>query len=250
MSIMDFFRGTPASQQAAQQPPQQAPNGQPTAPANPAANPTAVAGSEPEKVSAQDEVSPMDAYKDLWQTPVKKDGEPEEFNPSAIFNLNRESMNKALESVDFAKSVTQEQAAAIQAGGTEAFGALQQILNSVARETMGAATTASAKMIEQALTGATGALDKKIDSQVRQKQVSSHLQELNPALSHPAAAPMLEALKTQFTNKYPQASPAEIAKMTTDYATQFAGMMAGKPQKEDPAAVPKGETDWDKFMSL
>lgn len=245
MSIMDFFRPQAAQTPVAQQAPAgSTENGQQQQVANPTADPTKVAGAEPEKVSG------LDAFKDVWQTKPKEEGAPEEFNPSKIFDLNQESMNKALASVDFTKGITEDHINAIQAGGPEAMKALSEMLNNTARQTMGAATQASAKMIESALTGAQGSLDRKINTQVRSNQVASHLQESNPALNHPAAAPLVKALQTQFESQHPKANPQEISEMVTKYMVGFADLAAGKKQETSEEAAPgAGNTDWESYFT-
>ncbi|MFM9746095.1 hypothetical protein ACKI2C_51940, partial [Streptomyces brasiliscabiei] len=71
--------------------------------------------------------------------------------------------------------------------------------------------------------------------------------ELNPALNHPAAAPLVSALKTQFTNKHPTASASEISKMVQDYMVDFTSIAAGK--KEEPESTSTKGTDWDSYMT-
>ena len=240
-----MFRPAASQTPATEIKPNTTENGQQQQAANPGADPTKVPGAEPAKVSA------MDEYKDLWQPTPKVEGQVEEpdFNPEKIFDLNAESMGKALAQVDFAKSITEEQVAAVQAGGPEAVKALMDMLNSTARQTMGAATQASAKMIEKALTGAQGSLDKKINSQVRQNQIASHLQETNPLVNHPAAAPMVQAMQAQFAAKFPKASPQEISEKVTQYLSSFSDLAQGKKSAESEASEKSEGTDWESYFT-
>ena len=239
-SVMNFFR--PA---AAQTPvtelnnPATANNGQPTTAANPSADP----------VKDAKEANPLDGFSKIWEAPVKPEGAAPEFDPGNIFNMNQESMQKALAAVDFAGSITEDQMTAIQGGGQEAIKALGVMLNNTARQTMGAATQASAKMIETAMSGAAGSLDGKISSQVRQQQVNSHLQETNPLISHPAAAPMIQALSTQLTQQFPKASPAEIGQKVQEYMTGLAALASGKPDALAQAAKSAEGTDWEQYYT-
>lgn len=241
-SVMNFFRPAAAQTPATEmQQPQQAANGTAAQAPNPQNDPTKV--TEPAT-----EVSPLDGFKDLWEAkPVDKDAPPA-FDPGNIFNLNQESMNKALAQVDFAKGITEDQINAIQAGGPEAIKALGEMLNNTARQTMGAATQASAKMIETALTGASTAMDGKINNQVRQNQIASHLQETNPALNHPAAAPLINAMQTQLASQYPKASPQEIAQKVQEFMGAFAGVASGKPGAAEEAAKATAGTDWEQYF--
>lgn len=242
-SAMSFFQprnaATPASQMQAPAP---TPNGTQVQNPNPAADPTNV----PADPTAQ--VSPLDSFSKLWEPkPVDKDAPPA-FDPGNIFQLNQESMAQALSTVNFASGISEEQVAAITAGGPDAIKALGEMLNNTARQTMSAATQASAKMIEKAMTSATGAMDTKISNTVRQNQIASHLQETNPALNHPAAAPMVAALQAQLASQFPKSSPAEITQKVQEYMGAFAAVASGKPEAEAEAAKAAAGTDWESYF--
>lgn len=239
-SVMDLFKPQNAAAQQTQVQPPQTENGQQTQAANPSMTQAKV---EPDK-----EVSPMDQFGELWKNEPHKEGDPTPFNPSQIFNLDPKSMQEAVGKINFAQSVTPEMLQAIQGGGEESIKAFMQAMNSVAQQTMTMSTTAAAKMIEQAMTGASGAMDDKISKQVKLNQVTSQLQEANPALNHPAAAPILEGIKQQLVNKYPTASPQEIAKLAGDYLSNFAALAAGKKEEAAAPVSPDEATDWMKYM--
>jgi len=243
MSIMDFFRpGTaPVPQANANQQQQPTQNGQQQTPANPSLQ------QDPVAADPAAAVDPMEKFKDLWAPVVKPEGAPADFNPSAIFNLDPKSMQEAVGNINFAEGITADQLTAIQAGGDEAVKAFAQVLNQSSAKAMSLSTQAAAKMIEKAMTEASGAMDKKINSGVKLNNVNSQLQELNPALSSPAAAPMVQALTTQLTQKFPMSSAAEISGMVTEYMTNFATIAAGKKEPVvDPATA--GKTDWEQYM--
>ena len=239
-SVMNFFRPVAAQTPVTElKSPEAANNGQQSQAANPTVDP----------VKDAKEANPLDGFSKVWEAPAKVEGAAAPFDPGNIFSLNQESMQKALANVDFAGSITEEQMTAIQAGGPEAIKALGVMLNNTARQTMGAATQASAKMIETAMSGAAGSLDGKISSQVRQQQVASHLQETNPAINHPAAAPMIQALSNQLTQQFPKASPAEIGQKVQEYMTGFAALASGKPDAAAQAAKSAEGTDWEQYFT-
>lgn len=233
-SVMDFFRpGAPA------------PTPQPAAVQTSAGQ--QVTPAEPALTQEPAAVDPMEKFKDLWAPVVKPEGAPADFNPSAIFNLDPKSMQESIGAINFAEGITAEQLQSIQAGGDDAIKAFAQVLNQSSAKAMSLSTQAAAKMIEKAMTEASGAMDKKINTGVKHNQVNSQLQELNPALNSPAAAPMVQALTTQLTNKFPMSSAAEISGMVTEYMANFAAIAAGKKEPVvDPATV--GKTDWDSYM--
>lgn len=244
MSIMDFFRpGNAASQQPVAQP-QQTTNGQQQTAPQPG-----MQGQQPtpDLAAVAEPVGDLDAFKDLF-TPVKKDPDaPADFNPGAIFNLDPAAMQEHISKIDFASAVTKDQLAAITEGGEGAMAAFVQAMNGVAQKTFQTSTIAAGKMVEQAMSQASQAMDKKIDGQVKQNQVSTKLLETNSALSHPAAAPIIGMIKAQLIAKYPSASADDIAKLANQYASEFANVAAGK--KETPESqVPKG-TNWDEWAT-
>lgn len=243
MSIMDFFRpGTaPVPQANPAQQQQQTQAGQQQTPPNPSLT------QDPVKTDPAAQPDPMDKFKELWTPPKKVEGAEEPFNPSAIFNMDPESIQKAVGSINFAEGITGEQLAAIQGGGEDAVKVFATILNQSSAKAMSLSTTAAAKMIEQAMTKATGAMNGQIDKQVKLNQVNSQMQEFNPALNSPAAAPMIKALTTQFTNQFPTSSPAEITALVKEYMTNFAELAAGKKEPVvDPVEAAK--PDWESYM--
>jgi hypothetical protein len=239
-SVMNFFRPAAAQTPATElKQPEQAPNGQQTQAPN--------LGQDPVKDAK--EANPLDGFSQVWEAPKPVEGAAPAFDPGNIFSLNQENMQKALASVDFAGSITADQLTAIQGGGDEAVKALSEMLNGTARQVMGAATQASAKMIETAMSAGSNAMEGKIANQVKQHQVASHLQELNPALNHPAAAPMIQALQSQLTQQFPKASPAEIGQKVQEYMNGFAQLASGKPGAAEAAAKSAEGTDWEQYYT-
>ena len=239
-SVMDLFRPGAQAPITAAAP---APNGQTATQPDPSLQPTAVTADP----AAAAVVDPMEGFKDLWAPVAKVEGQEEEFNPSTLFNLDPASIQKSVGAINFADMVTEDQLVAIQAGGPEAVKAFAAALNGTASKVMTLSTTASAKMIESALTRASGAMDKRIDTQTKAHQVSSQLNELNPALSSSAAAPIAAMIKSQILLKHPTATAAEVTSLTNQYLTQFAEVAQGK--KQEVADPTPGETDWSKFAS-
>jgi hypothetical protein len=153
-------------------------------------------------------------------------------------------MLEAARKVDFSKSIPPEVLAKITAGGPEAAGAFAQALNDVSQRAYAQSSFASTKIVEAALAKFQEGIDSRLPGQIKRHQVSDSLRESNPALQHPAAAPIMEALQAQLSVKFPNATVNELKDMAGDYLTKFAGL-AGPQKKAD--AVPAGE-DWDKFF--
>lgn len=244
MSIMDMFRGakptTPmetAEKTHASNLESGQPTGQPQAPNQP----------HPEN-KTDAELNPLDRFKELWAAPKEGDPVPANFDPSKMFQIDPSKIQQEVSKINFAGSVTPEMLNAIQAGGEDATKAFAQAMNAVAQQTFAQSMLASAKLVEGALTQANNSLDSRIEQRAKQFQASNSLRETNPALAHPAAAPIVTALEQQFAQKHPTASPSELTRMAQDYLSTFASVAAGK--KEEPAHTKKApdDVDWEAFF--
>lgn len=211
---------------------------------------TPLSGTSTQTIQAQPEnkvdanMSPLDDFKALWEPVTTK--EVDGTLPANMFaGADPAKMLEAARKVDFAKSVPPEVLAKITAGGPEAAAAFAAAINDVAQRSYAQSSFASTKIVEAALAKFQEGLESRLPSQIKKHQVSDSLRELNPALTHPAAAPIMEALQSQFSVKYPNATTNELRDMASDYLTKFAGVIT-PPKKE--AKTPVSE-DWDKFFS-
>lgn len=258
MSIMDKIFGSfgnnqqqPAPQQ--QQIPQGAGAGNPgnippqsanaATPGNgtvPAAGANPPANNEPPK-----DQSPLDAFSDLWKNEPIPEGQQQAPN---MFNVDPQKLMEAASKVDFAKVITPDQMQAITAGGEGAVKAFAESMNKVSQAVYAQSAMASTKIVEQAIKQAETKFAEQVPALIKKHQVSDSLRTENPALSHPAAQPLIQALESQLTVKFPSATVAEIRQMATDYISSFAS--AAIPKKEEPASKSsKKETDWSGFLS-
>lgn len=248
---MDFFRPAPATPAAANtnanpnaNKPGQIPDAAATASATAATGGTAPNGTIPAAANADDNKSPLDAFTDLWKT-----------DPNAAANVNEpyfkvdmESLQKAAANQNFATAITPEQIAAISKGGEEAVKAFADAINSATREVYARSAFATTKIVENALAKAETKIGNKVPDLIKQYTVSDSLRTENPALSHPAAQPIINALEAVVLQKHPNATAAEQRAMALDYLTAFSAAVS--PTKPDAAAVKKAaqETDWSTFL--
>jgi len=212
--------------------------------AAPATAQTTSVASPATQVVEEQNLSPMDTFKDLWNTP--SDQGVDTTLPANMFaGVDPAKMLQAARQVDFSKSIPPEVIAKITAGGPEAAQAFAQALNDVSQRSYAQSSFAATKIVEQALSKFEEGMNNRLPGTMKKLQVSESLRESNPALSHPAAAPIVTALQNQFTTQFPNASAAEIRTMATDYLTQFAGLVT--PKAAAPA-TPASE-DWDGFFA-
>jgi hypothetical protein len=248
MGIMDMFRGG-SNVNAANPVPAQTPvatNGNPPVPAptnvSPGGNPPND-GSNPGVQGVQEP-----NFANLWEAPKETDPQLPSFDPSKMFNLDPQKIAEAVKQIDYSKAISQEQLAAVTAGGEGAVQALANIMNSVAQQTTQVSMMGAAKLVEQALGKANETMDARMAEEIRKNQISRDLREKNPLLASQEYSPMVSALEAQFRIKYPTASAPEITKMATDYLTKFAQGITktGSSAASDTPA----EFDWGAHFGL
>lgn len=247
MSIFNIFRPSHGATIEATPP-------QPGVPGQPAQQPPAPQASQqqpqpqqqPQQPTSQEPPAPLESFKELWTPPKEGDPKPAgNFDPSAMFQIDPAKIQEAVGQMDFASTVTPETLAAITAGGEGAAQAFVQAMNGVARQAFAQSMVGASKLVETAMTKANASIDARLQEGIRRQQASASLLESNPALKHPAAAPIVSALEAQLAAKYPQHSPAEITRLATDYLAQFADLAKPAPKA---ATTPSNEMDWGKFL--
>ena len=221
--------------------------GTPSTPASTPATPASAATPSPAPatppVPAAD-VSPMDAFKALWE-PITTQGIDTTLPQNIFSGADPVKMLEAARKVDFSKSIPPEILAKITAGGPDAAAAFGAALNDVSQRAYAQSSFASTKMIEQALAKFQEGIDNRLPGQIKKHAVSDSIRESNPALMHPAAAPIMEALQSQMSVKYPNATVSEIRDMASQYLTAFAGSALPKPAAPTTAA----SENWETFFS-
>lgn len=246
MSIFDMFRGTPAPAQVEQI--QQAKQTQQDAENQQQTNGLPVV--QPNPAAKEQEVSGLDRFKDLWQTPVKKEGEEDTFDPSNLFDLDPAKLQAGLKGFDTTKGISPDDLKAIAAGGEDAIAALGRVLNASSQATLQAAITAAGGMTQSAISRSIPSLDGKIKSTVRDTSIGTHLRTASPLMKNEAAKPMLSALATQFAGKHPDASPEEIVAMVDDYMITLSESMGmQRPGATSKQMKASEEKDWGKWFT-
>lgn len=231
MSLLNTIFGTPKPVAPA---PAQAP-----APASVEANNT-VPNSTTAPAQQGQAQSPLDAYKDLWQT------KPDEKGNGQVLNFNKEKLREVSNQMDFTESVTPENMKALTEGGEGAVKALADILNTIGRNTYNNSVETTSHLINNALGITTKNIESNIPGYIKKATVSNNLRSENPMFNNPAVAPMLSAIETQLAAKYPDASAEEITTHAKQYLTQFAEVIAPKPTQQASTKVP-AEQDFSKW---
>lgn len=259
-NIMSLFSG---GQQPAQQPapaapanpaPQQDPGSVPAlnnqgTPQNqnsgqqhqvPAQNPTgAAAGDE----------SPLDQFKDLFNIAVDPNAKPEDPN-SAWFDLDQTKMMEAAGKVSFT-NVPEFKGLAEKAlqGDVEAF---SQVLNTVMQAGYVRNAMLAGTISEKAGRTALDKIGAELPKRIRDVSSSESTSALKPEFKHQALQPVVEAVRKQVMQKYPDASSKEIAEMTNNYLSAVSKQLT-TPEEPLPADRRKADlsagSDFSDFFS-
>jgi hypothetical protein len=238
MSILDIFSSKPA--------PVAAPAA-PAAPATPAdATQTAASNADATSNKSSDVgTTPLDGFTKLWETDTSS---TDTTNQSLFGDLDPKKVFEAAKGANFAGAISPEVLQAVAAGGEGATAALQQAINSSTQAAFAQAMLASTKLIEQAITKTNAKNLADLPGLVKRHTAADSLHTENPALSNPAAAPIIAAVQAQLALKHPDATASQLKAMATDYLSNFAEVV--KPTK---AAEPKkpaaGDIDWSTFLT-
>jgi hypothetical protein len=189
--------------------------------------------------------SPMDAFKDIWQTPTTTD--PNQ-NAPMFANLDPKKLMESAKTVDFSKSLNAETLQKIQAGGADAVAALTESLNTVAQTVYAQSAFATTKIVEQALERQQTQLAAQLPTMVKSQQASENLMANNPVFNNPAVQPLVQAAREMMIRKFPQATSAEISNQVEGYFKALGSSLAPAPTQASTAKSSQ-DMDWDKFLA-
>ena len=236
MGILDMFRSAPPAAPAAA--PAPSATGQP----GNIPDPATVATTAPATVPASPNPdTPLAQYQDLWKNEPNAADDPGAAAPN--FELTQEAVQGIVSKTDFSKVVSPEHMAAMAAGGDGAQAAFAAALNQVAQHTMVQATLVNNKLAQKQIEAAIQAQLTKLPNSMRQQSSADHLNSTNPLFSNPAVKPVIEATHAQLLQKFPNATNAEITKMTHDYVLALGSSFAPAPV----VTTEPGDMDWSNF---
>lgn len=261
MNIMDFFRpASPAAPVA--NTPAPAPQPQPVQMPTPGNIPPQTAqtaqgmtdptlapnGIVPPGTNKTNPPSPLDAFNDLWNNPTNPDPAAV---PAPLLSMDPAKVQEAARRVSFIQNAaTEQQMAAIAAGGTEAVKAMMEVMNTVSQNAYAQAAMAATKITETALSRAQTQYDARLPDMIKRHTVSDSIRTNNPAFTHPAVAPIISALEQQLVVKYPTATAAELNAMARQYMEAAGSAFAPPTQQTQQQKQAAGETDWMGFMGV
>lgn len=246
MSFMDIFR-KPAQPQQQQQPVQQQPGQQQPANQHVETNPQVPNSSNtpqqqptPENPNPQ---SPNDKFAGLWNTPTNNAN-----GQAPNFKLAQEQLDQVASKINFSQGISQDALSKVAAGGQEAVEALGQILNQFGQNVFKTNAQFSSHITEAGYGAAQEQLNKGLPTLVKQQLSTSQLFESNPALRDPAIQPVVRALHSQLTQQHPEASPAEINGMLSDYMSRMNGAFNKADDSKTKQTKQDNSDDFSSFL--
>lgn len=259
-NIMSVFNPSAQPQQPAPQPAQQQPAPQQNPGAVPALDPNGGApAASPAPNSQQHQPgatageggggeSPLDQFKDLFS--IETDPNAPVNDPDASwFNLDQDKMLEAAGKVSFT-NVPQfnELAQKALSGDVEAFG---QVMDSVMRGAYVRNAMLAGTISEKAGRAALERISADLPNRVRDISSQESVAKLNPVFEHPAMRPVVDNLRRQIQQKYPEASSQKIAELTNNYLSTISKQIA--TPETDPTDRRKAEQatgeDFSNFFS-
>lgn len=250
MSFTDIFKSKPdPAPSPAPAPANVDPAAQPTpTPSNkitelkPNVDPLVSPGTEPNGVVPNNPESPLDGYKELWNTDNTKEANktftPEPIDPAKL----QEFMGKR----DLTSTITPETIQAIRAGGDGATEALIKAINAASQQSVVQATVVANQLMNTNISKLETSLAERLPEVLKQYTVTNSLNESDAIYSNPAVQPVMQAAQAQLAHKFPNATPQELTTMTQKYIQAMG--QAFNPDTPSTSEVNK-EDDWTAFLA-
>lgn len=198
--------------------------------------PTTSTTSTQPNASPSSDKSPVDIMEEVWQTEVKPDA-------STVQQVKPEQIKELASK--FKPEINPELLAEAQSDPEK----FAELITNVTRQAFESATAVSSAMTTNYLTQERGALESRTKSHITKTSVLDEVNKLNPALT--SSGPfkkMTEDLVAKYLVKFPDKSPAEVAKDVDAFVSTKLGI------KKETSAPAKGEeettksTNWMEFL--
>lgn len=189
--------------------------------------------------------SPLDSFSDIFKMEDNEQPAPDPMKEK-LLNLDPAKLNEAVGKMNFAQNVPAELVQKALQGDVQSF---MTALNMVSQNAFAMSANMVTGMMENAISKNNDRINQVLPERFRSFSLASEGPK-NPALNHPAAKPMLDAMKAMIAAKNPGMAAGEIASKAEEYFTAFGSMMGAA--KETPAAPGGGsaqQEDWTLFLN-
>ncbi len=218
-------------------------------PANPAVTPAGMATVGMDGANAGGPVNPLDSYVDYFKpkaTDPNAQKAPSLSDP-LLSPLDPAAFRQQIAQSNFAAAVPQDVMQRAVTGDVTAF---TEAINIAAREAFAASAQLSHGLVEHGARTAGERVSSTLDGRIRNFQVRSQ-NTSNEALSHPAVAPMLNAVKMQIAQGNPNLSAEQVQLKAEQYFTQMADVLTAPNKQAQAASQQKANsgTDFSDFLN-
>jgi hypothetical protein len=215
------------------------------APANPMAHPSNMTG-QSAAPAAGGPTNPLDAYANLF-TPKPVDPKAPKAPTMAdpiLGTLDPVAFRQQVSTANFASSIPPEQMQKALGGDVQAF---TDVINAASREAFAAAAQLSHGLIEQGVRTGAERMNSGLDSRIRNFSIKSQ-NTSNEALTHPAVAPMLNAVKMQIASSNPNLSADQVQQQAEQYFSQMADVLVAPKQAAAAAQQKPSGMDFSSYL--
>lgn len=194
--------------------------------------------------------SSLDKYVAMWQNATTPDGKPvpQTGDPLAqpLFNFDAVKVQESANQMDFTAGINPETITKALSGDAAAF---TEALNQGIRAAVVGMTMSNGQLINNAVVSNNQRITAQLPTHIKQHQLLDSSPDENPAFQHPAAQPLVQALKKMAFAKDPNAKVEDINKQISGFLSGFAtALTEGDPANvKQQQQVAKGETDWSLF---
>lgn len=189
------------------------------------------------------ESSPLAGFENLWQNDDNSQGI--KTDPNKIFNVDAKALSAEVGKMNFLGQIPPKVQEALKAGGDDAVKANLYLMNQTAQAAFAQITQLVPHIVETALAKQGEQFESRVSDVVRKNQLSNTLTETNNLASNPAAQPIVNALRDQILQKYPNATPQQAAQMLNDYLGKFAEAVSAPEKAKQQAEQKKASAATD-----
>lgn len=194
----------------------------------------------------------LDKFKDVWQPNTDAEGKVIPAKQKTKFTIDPAKIMEYAGKQDFKKFVKPETLAAVAKGGDEGSAAFADAMQQIGSSTFATSMSATSQLIQKALDSQRAEFMAELPEMFKKFSLKDTLRTKNPALSHAAAAPIVDALQEALARKHPDATAEDLRSTAEDFLTSFAAEIGGKKDDDDDSG-PKGskkpkQEDWSAFL--
>lgn len=236
-NVMELFRagGTPQQIQQPAQPAQpQVINQDPTHNATPTSDP--VPSPIPTVEASPDPASPLVGLSELFNITHVDPNNPEPNKPKPMFDLNEDKLMEKVNTMNFVSQAQMESLQErLQQGDTTA---MAELINMAARAAYAESVKSAALVAEHSANYSMEHSTSQVPNLLQGALTQQELATQNKLFTDPAIKPMADQIAQQYRNKYPQATPQDIARYTQHYFKTVAEQFNQSSSAPNPASDP------------